>query len=131
MNLFENAVKLRGFLAEDAKVPPSDGIKEDAFSVLLLALMSGTWDIATNEWSPRTNVHRVVCPGPWFCGFTRGMRRGDYVEVEGELYIHDYELPVGVEGERFSAKRYVCEVRAIQVRKLDRPLLVVDTGEDG
>ncbi len=131
MNLFENSVKLRGFLAEDAKVPSSDGITEDAFSVLSLALMSGTWDIATNEWNPRVTIHRIVCPGPWFCGFTRGMRRGDYIEVEGELYIHDYDRPVIVEGERFTAKRYVSEIRAIQIRKLERPLLVVDTGEDG
>jgi hypothetical protein len=130
MNLFENTVKLRGFLAEDAKVPSSDGITEDAFSVLSLALMSGTWDVANNVWTPRTAVHRVVCPGPWFCGFTRGMRRGDYIEVEGELYIHDYDRPVVVEGERFTAKRYVSEIRAIQVRKLDRPLLVIDTGEE-
>ncbi len=36
-----------------------------------------------------------------------------------------------VEGERFTAKRYVGEVRALQVRKLERPLVVVDTGEDG
>jgi hypothetical protein len=57
------------------------------------------------------------------------MRRGDYVEVEGELYVHDYERPVVVEGERFAAKRYVGEVRALQVRKLERPLVVVDTGE--
>ncbi len=125
--LFQNTVTLRGFLGSNAEVPPSEGIAEDAYAVLSLATMSGTWDIATNQWTPRITTHRVVCPGPWFCGFTRG----DYVEVEGELYIHDYERPVVVEGERFSAKRYVCEVRAIQVRKLDRPLLVVDTGEDG
>ncbi|MCU1226190.1 MAG: hypothetical protein JWQ42_4283 [Edaphobacter sp.] len=129
--LFQNTVTLRGFLADNAKVPPSDGITEDAFGVLFVALMSGTWDIATNQWTPRITTHQVVCPGPWFCGFTRGMQRGDYVEVEGELYIHDHEHPVVVEGERFSAKRYVCEIRAIQVRKLDRPLLVVDTGSDG
>jgi hypothetical protein len=129
--LFENTLKLRGFLTTDAEVPPSSGISEDAFAVLFLATMSGTWDVATNEWTPRITTHRIVCPGPWFCGFTRGMRRGDYVEVEGELYVHDYERPVVVAGERLSAKRYVCEIRAVQVRKLERPLVVVDTGEDG
>ena len=128
--LFENSVTLRGFLIRNAEVPPSDGITEDAHAVLFLATMSGTWDIATNQWTPHITSHRIVCPGPWFCGFTRGMRRGDYIEVEGELYVHDYERPVVVEGERFSAKRYVCEVRAVQVRKLERPLVVVDTGED-
>jgi hypothetical protein len=131
MNLFENTVKLRGFLVEDAKVPPSSGITEDAFAVLFLATMSGTWDIATNEWTPRFTRHRIICPGPFFCGLTRGMRRGEYVEVEGELYIHDYEQPVVVEGEHFSAKRYAAETRAIHVRKLDRPMELVDTGEDG
>ena len=131
MTIFENNVKLRGFLVTYAEVPSSDGITEDAYAVLFLATTSGTWDIATNEWTPRTTCHRVVCPGPWFCGFTRGMRRGDYVEVEGELYVHDYERPVVVEGERFTAKRYTCEVRATQVRKLERPMVVVDTSEDG
>lgn len=131
MTLFENTLKLRGFLTKDAEVPSSDGITEDAFAVLFLATMSGTWDVATNEWTPRITSHRIVCPGLWFCGFTRGMRRGDYVEVEGELYVHDYERPVVVEGERFTAKRYVGEVRALQVRKLERPIVVVDTGEDG
>jgi hypothetical protein len=131
MNIFENTLTLRGFLASDAEVPASDGITEDAFAVLYLTTMSGTWDIATNQWTPSTTTHRVVCPGPWFCGFTRGMRRGDYLEVEGELYVHDYERPVVVAAERFTATRYTCEVRAIQVRKLDRPLVVVDSGEDG
>ena len=131
MTIFENTLKLRGFLTKDADVPSSEGITEDAFAVLFLATMSGFWDIATNEWTPRTVSHRVVCPGPWFCGFTCGMRHGDYVEVEGELYVHDDERPVVVEGERFSAKRYVCEVRALHVRKLERPLVVVDTRSDG
>lgn len=130
MTVFENTVKLRGFLVTSAEVPTGN-LEMESFAVLILATVSGTWDIATNEWTPRTTCHRVVCPGPYFCGFTRGMRRGDYVEVEGELYVHDFERPVVVEGEHFTAKRYACEVRALQVRKLERPLAVVDTGEDG
>jgi hypothetical protein len=59
------------------------------------------------------------------------MKQGDYVEIEGELYLHDDERPVVVEGEHFTVKRYVGEVRALQVRKLERPLVVIDTGEDG
>lgn len=131
MTFFENTFELRGFLMQDAEVPPSDRIEADSFAVLFLATMFGTWHIVGNEWVPRTTCHRVVCPGPYFCGLTRGMRWGDYVEVEGELHVHDYERPVVVEGERFTAKRYVCEVRALQVRRLERPLVVVDTGEDG
>jgi hypothetical protein len=64
MTLFENTLKLRGFLTKDADVPSSDGITEDAFAVLFLATMSGTWDVATNEWTPRITAHRVVCLAP-------------------------------------------------------------------
>ncbi|WP_353071982.1 hypothetical protein [Tunturiibacter gelidiferens] len=130
MTLFENTVKLRGFLVKDSASPPSDGVTDDAFAVLFLATMSGTWNIAYSEWIPRTTCHRIVCPGPYFCGFTRGMKRGEYVEVEGELYVYDYERPVVVEGERFTAERFRCEVRALQVRRLERPPMVVDTGEN-
>jgi|GEM_PF-4590569 len=51
MNIFENTPKLRGFLVKDAEVPSSDGITENAFAVLYLATMSGTWDIAINQWA--------------------------------------------------------------------------------
>jgi len=131
MTLFENTLKLRGFLGKDAEVPSSDGITEDAYAVLLLATMSGTWDIATNEWTPRTDWHRIICPGPWFCGFTRGMRRGDYLEVEGELRAVEQERGVVVAGERFPVKHTTYAVHASHIRKLERPLVVIDTGEDG
>jgi hypothetical protein len=129
MTLFENAVKLRGFLSSDSKVPPSDGIREDAFAVLLLATVSGTWDLATNQWTPRVDWHRIVCPGPFFCGFTRGMKRGDYLEVEGEVRGQDQERTVVVAGERFPANKAVYAVHATRIHRLDRPDALVDTGE--
>jgi len=129
MTLFENTLKLRGFLAKDAEVPSSDGITDDAFSVLSLATMSGTWDVATNEWHPRITFHRIVCPGPWFCGFTRGMRRGDYLEVEAELRIQEHVRMVAVAGERFPVKHDSYEVQATRIQRLERPLAVVDGRE--
>jgi hypothetical protein len=128
--LFQNTVTLRGFLAADATVPPSDGIAEDAFAVLLLATMSGTWDVATNEWTPQITTHRIVCHGPWFCGFTRGMRRGDYLEVEAELRAQEHIRIVVVAGERFPVKHDSYEVQATRIQRLERPPIVVDTGED-
>ena len=101
MTLFENTLKLRGFLTKDAEVPSSDGITEDAFAVLFLTTMSGTWDVATNEWTPRITSHRIICPGPWFCGFTCGMRRGDYLEVEAELRTQEHVRMVFVLGNAF------------------------------
>ncbi|HTF65732.1 MAG TPA: hypothetical protein VK638_23890 [Edaphobacter sp.] len=129
--LFDNTVTLRGFLGRNAEVPPSDGIAEDAYAVLLLATISGTWDIATNEWKSRIDWHRIICPGPWFCGYIRGMRRGDYLEIEGEMHDLEEERGVVVAGERFPVKHSTYAVHAIHIRKLERPLIVVDTGEDG
>ena len=36
MQLFENTIKLRGFLGKDAEVPSSEGITDDALAVLSL-----------------------------------------------------------------------------------------------
>ena len=129
--LFENTVKLRGFLGNDAQAPPSDRITEDAFAILVLATVSGIWDLSTNEWTPRTDWHRIICPGPFFCGMVRGMRRGDYLEVEGELRALEQERGVVVAGERFPVKHATYAVHAIRIQRLDRPEGLVDFGEDG
>jgi hypothetical protein len=131
ITLFANNVTLRGFLAKDAEAPSSDHIQNDSFAVLLLATVSGVWDLGNNEWIPRTDLHRIICPGPFFCGLTRGMRRGDYLEVEGELRALEQERSVVVAGERFPIKHSTYAVHAIRIQRLDRPDALVDFGEDG
>ena len=131
MQLFENTVKLRGFLGKDAEAPSSDRIQNDSFAVLLLATVSGVWDLGNNEWIPRTDLHRIICPGPFFCGLTRGMRRGDYLEVEGELRALEQERGVVVAGEGFPIKHSTYAVHAVRIQRLDRPDVLVDFGEDG
>ena len=131
MNLFTNTVTLRGFLGKDADAPSSDHIQDDSFAVLQLATVSGVWDLGVNEWHPRTDWHRVICPGPFFCGLTRGMRRGDYLEVEGELRALEQERGVVVAGERFPVKHSTYAVHAVRIQRLDRPEALVDFGEDG
>jgi hypothetical protein len=129
MWLFENTVTLRGFLGLDAKVPPSDGLTGDSYAVLLLATVSGVWDLGANEWKPRTDWHRIICPGPFFCGFTRGMKRGDYLEVEGELRGQEQTRTVVVAGDSHPVHRTLCLVHATRIHRLDRPDALVDTGE--
>jgi len=129
--LFANSVFLRGFLAQDAETPSSDHIKNDSFAALLLATVSGVWDLGANEWRPRTDWHRIICPGPFFCGMVRGMRRGDYLEVEGELRALEQERRVVVAGERFPLKHSTYAVHAVRIQRLDRPEALVDYGEDG
>ena len=131
MTLFANTVTLRGFLGSNAEAPPSDGITEDAYAVLLLATVSGVWDLSTNQWTPRTDWHRIICPGPFFCGMVRGMRRGDYLEIEGELRGQDQPRTVVVAGESHSVSKTNYAVHAIRIQKLDRPEALVDFGEGG
>jgi len=131
MTIFENTVKLSGFLGKDAEAPSSDHIQMDSFAVLLLATVAGTWDLSANAWTPRTDWHRVVCPGPYFCGMVRGMRHGDYLEVEGELRAQEQDRIVAVAGERFPLKKGAYAVHATRIQRLDRPDALVDAGEDG
>ena len=113
MTLFENTLKLRGFLGKDAEVPSSDGITEDAYAVLTLCVESGVWWRPANEWISRTAWYRIICPGPFFCGFTRGMKQGEYIGVDGHLLIHHYSSL------RFTDPVY--EVHAIHIRRLEIP----------
>lgn len=131
MEIFENTIKLRGFLFRNAEVPSSDQVTEQSLSLLTLATVSGVWDLADNEWHPRTDVHRIFCDGPYFCGLVRGMRRGDYVEIEGELRDSEHVHTVAVADERFSVKRGLYGVHATRVTRLERPEALVDYGEDG
>ncbi len=126
LTLFANTVLLRGFLARDAEAPSSDHIQNDSFAVLLLATVSGVWNLGHNQWIPRTDWHRIICPGPFFCGFTRGMKRGDYLEVEGGLRALEQERGVIVAGERFPVQHSTYAVHAIRIRRLDRPDALLD-----
>jgi len=129
--IFENTVKLRGFLGCDAEVPSSDGITNDAFAVLTLCIESGTWKKTANEWLSSTAWYRIICPGPFFCGYTRGMKQGDYVEIEGQLHIAHYDRPVVVAGKIITEQHPAYEIHATQVRRLDSPSVGVDEGKDG
>lgn len=129
MNLFTNTVKLRGFLTENAQAPSSDHISNESVASLTMATVSGIWDLGANLWHPRTDTHRIVCPGPYFCGLVRGMRRGDYIEVEGELRTQKEVRPVVVGGERSVVERDSYTTYAVHIVRLDRPDALVDFGD--
>ncbi|HEU5400110.1 MAG TPA: hypothetical protein VFU86_02060 [Terriglobales bacterium] len=131
MTLFENTLTLRGFLGTDADVPHSDDVQHGSYAVLTLCIESGAWKKAANEWRPRTAWFRIICPGPYFCGFIRGMKQGDYVEVEGQLHVSQHDRPVIIAGKAVTDKRPACEVYATRVRRLEHPSVGVEEDEDG
>jgi len=116
-SLFLNTVTLRGFLGKDAEAPSSDGITDDAFAVLTLCVESGVWWRPSNEWLSKTAWFRVICPGPFFCGFTRGMNQGEYIEVDGQLAIQRYRS--------LNFTNPVYEIHATQIRRLEIPVVGV------
>ena len=128
MNIFKNSVSLRGFLCGDAEVPTSNHIQPDSYAVLTLSIESGVWKKQTCEWIPRTEWHRIICPGPFLCGFTRGMKLGEYIEVTGELHRSGHERAVMVAGERFPVTQSTYEVHALTIRRLEVPAIGVDEG---
>ena len=130
MTLFENTVLLRGFLGRNAEVPITERVERDCFAVLLVGVVSGTWQKQRCEWAPRTEWHRVICPGPYLCGFVQGMKKGAYVEVTGELHRADYDRIVTVAGEEFPVLQSAYEVYALTVRTLEVPSIGVDEGDD-
>ena len=117
MALYENSIRLRGFLGKDAetKTPAN----RTSFTVLSLATKSSYKDKKTGEWVSRTEWHRIVCfakPAE----YAKGMRKGDYVEVEGELRSSEFDSTVGEGQAKTTVKRRHWEVRANTVRKLVR-----------
>ena len=124
MNIFKNHVILRGFLSKDAEVPTSNHIQPDSYAVLTLSIESGVWNKARNKWIPQTARHTVICPGPYFCGFTRGMKQGAYIEVEGELRSTLVE-----EGTTLRNSLHAYMVHALTIRRLEVPAIGVHEGD--
>jgi len=130
MNIFLSVMwNWGGFLGGDAEVPTSDHIRHDSFAVLVLGIASGTWKKQTCEWIQRTEWHRVICPGPFLCGFTRGMKQGAYLEVTGKLHRSDHERAVAVADDRFPVTQSTYEVHALTIRRLEVPTIGVDEGD--
>ena len=121
MQLFENTVKLRGFLGEDARTPDSNHVHWESIAILTLCIGSGIWRKAHNEWAPHTDSLEIHCRGPYFCGLTRGMKQGTYLEIEAELHITTV-----VHTTDPTNPHRACEIRATQIRRLEMPLVGVD-----
>ncbi len=123
--LFENSVKLRGFLGKDAEVPSSKGITNDAYAVLTLCVESGVWVRAENHWLAETAEIAVICPGPFFCGLTRGMKQGEYIEIDALLRNFEYPEPVVISVNPLRTKMQGVELYATGVRRVEYPVALV------
>ena len=118
MALYENEIKLKGFLGKDAENIATK--QQKTFTVLSVATKSGYKDKQKNEWVNHTEWHRVVAFGHP-AEYARNLKKGDYVEVKGELRSSEYEKEVGDGKKKVKVTFRDKEVRASIVKKLEQP----------
>ena len=118
MTLYENKVTLRGFAGKDAESFATK--QQKTFVILSLATKSGYKDKQTREWINHTEWHHIVAFGTP-ADYAKGLKKGDYVEVEGELRSSEFDSEVTNGKKKMTIKRRGWEIRASTVRKLDAP----------
>ena len=114
----KNTIRLKGFIGKDAQSQSTATGK--SVIVLSLATKSSYKDKKTAQWVARTEWHRIVCfakPAE----YAKGLKKGDYIEVEGELRSSEFDAEVGNGKQKTQVKRRNWEVRASLVKKLARP----------
>jgi single-strand DNA-binding protein len=118
MALYENKVTLKGFLGKDAETFATRNQK--TFVALSLATKSGYKDQQKNEWVNHTEWHRIVAFGK-VADYAKGLKKGDYVEVEGEARSTEYEKEIVQGKNKVKVTFRDKEVRANTVKKLPAP----------
>ena len=102
MALYENKITLKGYLGKDAENIATK--QQRTFTVLSLATKSGYKDKQTNEWVNHTEWHRIVAFGKP-AEYAKDLKKGDYVEVEGELRSTEFDAEVGDGKKKTTVKR--------------------------
>ena len=118
MALYTNTVTVKGFLGKDAESFATRNQK--TFVVLSIATKSGYKDKQSKEWVNHTEWHRIVAFGKP-ADYAKSLKKGDYVEVEGELHSSEFDVEVGEGKKKTTVKRRGWEIRASIVRKLAPP----------
>ena len=114
----KNTIRLKGFVGKNAQAQATTNGK--SVIVLSLATKSSYKDKKTGAWVARSEWHRIVCfakPAE----YAKGLKKGDYIEVEGELRSSEFDVEVGNGKQKTQVKRRNWEVRASLVKKLARP----------
>ena len=118
MALYENKITLKGYLGKNAENIATK--QQRTFTVLSLATKSGYKDKQTGQWVNHTEWHRIVAFGKP-ADYAKSLKKGDYVEVEGELRSTEYEKEVVQGKNKVKVTFRDKEVRANTVKKLPAP----------
>jgi single-strand DNA-binding protein len=118
MALYENKITLKGFIGKDAESFATRN--QTTFVTLSLATKSGYKDKKTKEWVNKTEWHRIVAFGKP-ADYAKNLKKGDYVEIEGELHSTEYEKEIVQGKNKVKVTFRDKEVRASIVKKLAAP----------
>lgn len=118
MALYTNNVTLKGYVGKHAQSFATR--LQNTFVVLSLATKSGYKDKQTQQWMNHTEWHRIVAFGKP-ADYAKSLKKGDYVEIEGELRSSEFDVEVGEGKKKTTVKRRGWEIRASVVRKLAQP----------
>jgi single-strand DNA-binding protein len=117
VSLYENAIKLKGFVGKDADSRAAGN--GNIMATFSLATRS-SYKTKQGGWISRTDWHRVVCFAA-LAESAKSLQKGDYVEIEGELRSSEFHREVGEGEEKALVKRRSWEIRATEIRKLVWP----------
>jgi single-strand DNA-binding protein len=117
--MYLNSVTVAGFVGADPEQRQrnSDGTK---FTVLSVATQR-SWKNAQDEWSSKTEWHRVCIFRPRLADYVLdSVKKGSHVLVEGSLASSTFEKPTGKGKNASTSKITSWSIRADAVRRLDR-----------
>jgi len=113
------SITLVGFVGSDPEQRQAKG-NGSKFTVLSVATQR-SWKNADDEWSSKTEWHRVVVFRPLLAErVATTIKKGAHVLVEGSLVSSTYEQPNGKGKKSKTSKITSWSVRADVVRRLDR-----------
>ena len=118
MALYENKITLKGYVGKDAENFATK--QQKTFTVLSLATKSGYKDKQKDEWVNHTEWHRIVAFGKP-ADHAKTLKKGDYVEVEGELRSTEREFEIVKDKKKTKIKIRDWKVRANLVKPLPKP----------
>ena len=118
MTLYTNTATVKGFLGQNAEVYTTSN--QRLFVVLSLATKSGYKDKLTDKWVDQTEWHSIAAFGKP-AEIARFLKKGDYVEVKGELHLSKHQTVTGRGKNKVKTIFRDNTIRASVVKKLVPP----------
>jgi single-strand DNA-binding protein len=112
--MFDNSVRLVGFVGKDAEVKTTKTQRE--FTVLSLATTASWKDKNGDGYIRRTEWHKLIAWGN-LSTFAATLRKGAHLAVEGELRYREFVPKKQKNGD---GKIRVAEIHLWRIAKLDR-----------